>query len=219
MGVKIMRKQNGVVWCLLPIGNDSLRQLHARGLDVRELDLSNQDMREVNLFKLIATGCKMVNTDLLYARLRYAVLNRADLRGAKFDYCDLTSAVFCKSDLRGASFRHSNLYCADFGDAIIDETTCFNGCVNRETASFRKLDPRGSKGRERCVEPVSKFSALDTVETESQLREKLALLRIELTNRPSERLLCQFNLIRKQLNQKINAQTSTEIQRKYAPSL
>lgn len=205
--MKIIWKVNGTVWRLLPIGNDSLRQLRARGLDVRELDLSNQDMREAKLFKLIATGCKMHNTDLLYASLRYAVLNRADLRGAKFDYCDLTSAVFCKSDLRGVSFRRSNLYCADFGDAIIDETTCFDNCINKQTASFRPLDPRGSEGREQYIprpesKPAAPFNVLDTPETEAQLREKLELMRFEMTNHPRAGLLEKFNWTRKQLAHK-----------------
>lgn len=205
----VTRNLKGVVTGALPIGNDCLRKLCARGLNVCGFDLSNEDFTEARLWKLIATGAKMHNTDFLNASLRYAILNRADLRGAKFDYCDLTSAVFCKSDLRGVSFRYSNLHCADFGDAIIDETTCFDNCRHKDAANFRALNKRGSQCRERNVDATPPVNVLDTFETEKELREQLELLRIELTKKPSEGAADRFNWITKKLHYKLHRKYAT----------
>lgn len=125
-GVKIKRNSRGAVSALLPYGRDDLRNLVARGLNVREYELSRLDFSGADLMMLKATGSVIRDTNFCAAKLRYAQLNRCDLRGACFVDADLAHACLAKSDLRGADFSRANLEGTIFGGAIVDETTLFD---------------------------------------------------------------------------------------------
>jgi len=81
------------------LSNADLRRADLRGADLRDADLSNADLRRADLS----------NADLSNADLR-----SSDLRGADLRCANLRSAALSRADLRGADLRWVNLRNAGF---------------------------------------------------------------------------------------------------------
>lgn len=139
--MRVRRNERGCVTNIYPLGNDDLRGLVMRGVDLHDSRFFRQDLTGCDGFKIYASGAIFEKCCFRNAKLRFAVLLRTDLRGSDFTGADLTSARLCMADLRGCNFTNANLYCADLGDAITDETTIFTG-ANMDGCCQRPLGGR-----------------------------------------------------------------------------
>ena len=91
-------------------------------------DFSGASLKNANLEQTKGSDSVFVEADLSGARMRWSVLQRADLRGANLVGADLYSADLAEADLTGASLEGANLEGADFKNAIWIDGTFYITC-------------------------------------------------------------------------------------------
>jgi uncharacterized protein YjbI with pentapeptide repeats len=105
------------------------------------LDLSEADLRLVNLYGANLSNCNLERAMLSFAYLMDADLRRANLKcaalvGATLSRVDLSEADLSKSDLTGADLSSANLSKSVFKEATLDFS--FLGRANLSEADFSK---------------------------------------------------------------------------------
>lgn len=103
-----------------------LKKYAAGERNFREIDLSQCDLRSINL----------KGADLSYADLSEAILNNANLRGTDLSYANLSSANLTQADLRGTS-----LFGVDLRDAILKEVRLAGADYDETTRFPAGFDP------------------------------------------------------------------------------
>jgi uncharacterized protein YjbI with pentapeptide repeats len=108
---------------------DALEELHADGLPLVGVDVSDAFLQDINLSRanlLRANfraadvrggnldGAQMQYVDLASANLRDAILRNTDLRNATLQDADLTGANLSEADLGGANLAKADLRDSDF---------------------------------------------------------------------------------------------------------
>ncbi|MFF7415679.1 pentapeptide repeat-containing protein [Streptomyces lydicus] len=118
--------QNETTWRDSLASAKSLAGFNPGQHSVRELTLTDKDLRDAFLDDKDLTGSYMNNVNLAGAHLARAVLKNANLRGA-----DLSTANLAKADLTGADLRSANMARAtiwsvkSFKGAKVDAHTCW----------------------------------------------------------------------------------------------
>lgn len=82
----------------------AIRTIFSKRIFIDQVDLSDLDLRRI---------------DLSYQNLSGAIFSGCNLHDADLGYCDLSYANFTGCDITGASFRNSNLHFTDFNGAFI----------------------------------------------------------------------------------------------------
>ena len=130
-------------------------KLELNGYNLRNLDLSNSDLRYSSL------SCSILsNVDLSYSDLSFSTLKDADL--VKMD---LTKAIISFSnleniDLYGANLDSSYLRCVDFKNAILKNANLDN--AHLENCNLE--DVNLSQANTRCIEGLEVYS-IDNIGT------------------------------------------------------
>lgn len=99
-------------------------------------DLSNADLRGVNLAGLTFNKIKLANADL----------NNTYLRGCHFKECDMSGADFTLCDMRHAQIVDCNLSGAKFNQALLERATVISSVLDNakiEFADIREMDILG----------------------------------------------------------------------------
>src|SRR5947209_5619840 len=102
------------------------------GCDLREMDLSERNLKGAYFIKVDARGAFF-----LKAQLQEANFEGADLRNAYFVNADLRKARFEGADLRGAVFTHADLRGAFLQGSITDEHTTW---IDAQTGALEGED-------------------------------------------------------------------------------
>lgn len=92
------------------------------GCDLRGIDFSNTEWREVDF-----TGAKLSGARFCYADLWWAYFCGCDLSGTDFDYATMDGVTFVGSDITTARFRSTELY----GVVVTEEQRRFLGVSQR----------------------------------------------------------------------------------------
>jgi len=144
-----------VVHLLQEVGNPE--QLDVSNHDLRGINLMNGDLRGANLSQASVCeanlcGANLREADLREADLSWANLREADLREADLSWADLYGAFLGRADLRGTSLnktyvRGADLSWACFGEASDSEQLKHRlwrrGAIFRETTNVRVSEAAG----------------------------------------------------------------------------
>jgi uncharacterized protein YjbI with pentapeptide repeats len=134
----------------------NLKNTSLNGADLREVDLSGADLSEAQLscFKT-KTNCTdlsnaiLINANLEYTNLSYALLRYANfanatmsyaiLNSAELDYADLSDAYLSYANLSNASMFLANLGSANLHNAILRNTDLHHADLNHADLSNANL--------------------------------------------------------------------------------
>src|SRR5229473_1403324 len=117
-----------------------------------QLDVSNHDLRGINLMNGDLRGANLSQASVCEANLCGANLSKADLHGA-----DLSGTYLCWADLHGANLREADLREADVSGADLS-WACFGEASDSEQLKHR-LWRRGAIFREKPnVRVAGRFS-------------------------------------------------------------
>jgi uncharacterized protein YjbI with pentapeptide repeats len=133
-----LKIRNHQVW--LESNGVSGEQLDLSGQDLSEIDfdhlnLSRAVLRDVDMRYCRCRGADFSGADLYGSNLRQASFDGSSLRGANLNGCSLQAASFEKADLTEAGLSDSDLTSADFSDAVMVRA-CLRGSICFETVFF-----------------------------------------------------------------------------------
>src|SRR5260221_63579 len=149
-----------------------------------QLDVSNHDLRGINLMNVDLRGANLSQASVCEANLCGANLSKADLHGA-----DLSGTYLCWADMHGANLSEADLREADLSCADLRETDlrganldwailygAFLGRADLRGTSLDKTDVRGADLSWACFGDASDYEQL-----KQQLWRRAAIFR-ETTN-------------------------------------
>ncbi len=103
------------------VGDAKLRRVNLNKVNLSKSDLSDADLREADLMDADVSEANLRGTNFSRANLRRSDFTKADLRGADLRSNKLTISILQRSDLRGAKFSAvTNLRGADVNGAKIN---------------------------------------------------------------------------------------------------
>ncbi|MBI1889244.1 MAG: pentapeptide repeat-containing protein [Burkholderiales bacterium] len=97
-----------------------------RGGRCDRVDLSNQDLSNLDLEGFIFSDVNLQNANFRNARLNLATIYRSNATGASFENAVLTSALLWNSNFSKAKFKGANLEKADFKASSADDADFAN---------------------------------------------------------------------------------------------
>jgi uncharacterized protein YjbI with pentapeptide repeats len=165
------RTRTDVVRLLQDVGRPE--QLDISGQNVREINLMNCDLRGANLSQVSACAANLCGTNLSKANL-----HGADLRGTYLCWADLRGANLCEADLCEADLSWANLCEADLRGANLDRAILYGTILGRADlrgVSWDTTDVRGADLSWSCLGEASAY------ELKYHLRRRGAIFR-ETTN-------------------------------------
>ena len=136
-GARLLRPLAPDLQAAVDVIDDIRASWERHSIYLPRFDLSNVELRGVDLSLNELSEVNLATSDLLDADLRYANLTRADL-----SWSDLAGANFYAAQLDGANLASSNLTGANFMDANLSGARLESG--NLANACFRGADLRGA---------------------------------------------------------------------------
>lgn len=196
-------------------GDKDLARRDLRGAHLEKADLSGVDLTGAHLKRAHLNGADLSGSTLKGAHLMEANMNGAnlagitapstvffavslvgaDLRGSNLSECHLSQSNLNSADLRGANLRETSLNeGTDFTDAIVDETTIFDGAhilrpmasqnafrfydVERGMLVRRKDGPRPDIASSKSAPPIKDNARDEVTKRIRELLDALAPLKL-----------------------------------------
>jgi hypothetical protein len=129
--------------------------------DLDRVDLSEANLRMVNLIFANLRQGKLYRADLSGADLRGANFFEADLGEANLHSVDLRGANFRESNLSGASLNESNLWLVNFIGADLRGVDFSNTAVG--STAFNGLDLSTARNLDRIIHTYPSYISIDTL--------------------------------------------------------
>ena len=104
----------------------------------RNLDLSNQDMCDLNLRRASFYDCNLNGTDFAGSMMDHVAFYDCDIRNAKMANCKLRGASFRGNDMEGIDLCGANIYAAVLEDAVNQDKVI----TNEETQWYEMRCPK-----------------------------------------------------------------------------
>ncbi len=116
--------------------NNSFIPVDLSNADLRQLDLAKVAFWDANLQGAILERANLNKSDLRGANLTQAILlganlAEADLRNANFTRANLTKAILSKANLSGALLIQANLEDSNLNEAILTASSLYNCSINQ----------------------------------------------------------------------------------------
>lgn len=117
----------------------NLRRAVLVGADLRRADLTGAVLAGADLTRADLSGAKLPRTDLFGAKLLRADLSRCVLTGSNLRQADLTGVNLSSSDLRHVDLVSANLRAADLSDADLSEADLSSAELARTSLAHATL--------------------------------------------------------------------------------
>ncbi|MEU4496311.1 pentapeptide repeat-containing protein [Streptomyces sp. NPDC023998] len=110
------------------LGEANLHDIVLEGQDLHGADLAGANLSRANLSRANLTGCNLTGSNLAEAVIEMADLSGARMQDTRIDHADMAHAVLRSADLSGANLAHCDLTEADLRGALLRGAD-FTGCL------------------------------------------------------------------------------------------